>query len=126
MRAVSLDPRTPSVLRHLRWMWCWLRNPNRQAWVVKVGDGSRAGLLRLSKGDGKTVIGIAVAPGHRRQGIATHAIMWGTGWARCEPGWDLPTAYIKKSNEVSVRTFRKAGYSVEHEGDELVIMRPDL
>jgi N-acetylneuraminate synthase len=85
-------------------------------WVTRGADGTLAGQLRLDRrGANAAEVSIAVAPAHRRSGVATGLLRAVEGPAR---GWGVHTllATIRRDNAASVRLFKRAGYYAFVEG----------
>lgn len=129
VRLASVDRRNPRVGDHLRWMYHWLTDEHRQAWVVRIEDGEGpfrgwepAALVRAMPVGGQAVLSVAVVPIYRGRGIAQHAIHYVTEWVR-EQRWGVPTAYIREGNEPSLRAFRACGYVVTRDAGEFLMMQ---
>lgn len=107
VRAMSFDPRPPTLWRHFAWMWRNLRTRHDRAWVVEDTGGWRVGVATLRRRRFAWYIGVAILPEARGRGYATAAVRAAT---YCAPVGHAVFAEIKADNHASLRLFHGAGY----------------
>lgn len=126
VREASLDSRAPTLLGHLRWMWRWIRDKDRIAWIIArqavTAEYRHVGLIRYDRSTRE--VGIAVARRYRGQGIALEALRSASPYFYREGGEVL--AVIKLQNTASLALFKKAGYRTRHMGGNITMeWRPE-
>ncbi len=118
-RRFSFTQHLISTSEHLAWLTECLSDPVSLIWIT-LCEETPAGQLRLTRLDALTAeVHIAVAPDFRGRGLAR--LMLSLTAELCEGSWPQIThlrARIMPDNEVSLRTFRSAGFEDVHCSDE--------
>ena len=114
VRALSHDPKPPTLWGHLKWMRRWTLSFSRDAWLIRTGWQS-LGLVRAEGlPGGGSVISIAVLREARGRGVGTEALRRLT--PRFQRTFNGPVyAVIKAANVRSYDAFMRAGYVIADE-----------
>lgn len=108
VRKASLDSRPPTLVGHVRWMWRWIRDIDRIAWIIP-SEGDTVGLVRFDRNSCQ--IGIAITRERRGEGVALEALLGASPYFWRKTIGCL-YAVIKIENKASIDLFRKAGYRI--------------
>jgi len=100
---------------HKEWFSQKLSDPFSMIFLGEDEDGP-VGQVRFDVEDGVAVISVVVASEKRGRGYGTALITQGTERCLRTQDADRVDAYIKKTNEASIRAFKKAGYRLREEG----------
>ena len=102
-REWSKTPKEITKTEHREW---WNKTTDR-IFIAEV-DGQPVGTARLVRHPHELELGIVIAPEHRGKGYSTKMIQAATMEA-----WHPVVAYVRDTNERSLRAFRKAGFKEE-------------
>lgn len=110
---------------HARWFSASLSDPDRLMRMVEV-DGARCGIVRFDRLESrppKLRVSININPDFRGQRIGGAALA--LCCADVEQNWPGSTffAEIRSCNKSSLKLFRRCGFFVEHEHDEVLMLR---
>lgn len=105
--------------RHVEWFTSTLRNPNCELLVAADATGQPIGQIRfeVAKPD-EAKVGVSIAEAFRGRGYGVALIEQGVAAFLAARPVRVVHAYIKETNQASVRAFEKAGF--ERHGVELV------
>ena len=109
---------------HLRWLADTLADPRRHLFVIEDVDGP-VGQLRLDVHGRSAEVSIAVAEAARGRGVARAALHAADATGR-ELGLTELRAFVRQSNEPSIRLFDRAGYRHAGEADGLVELQRSI
>lgn len=99
-------------LEHREWFANSLTNPARKIMIIEH-DRERICVMRLDLLDEVTVeFSINIAPGYRSKGYGTRIVTESGRYAKLwRSNIETIVAYVKQSNEASMKCFLKAGYN---------------
>lgn len=80
-------------------------------------NGTPCGTVRILREETENVIGIAIAPEFRGKKLAALILSQAGEYFYGRHGRKEITAYIKKQNSASIRSFQKVGYEIVNEGE---------
>jgi L-amino acid N-acyltransferase YncA len=103
-REMSKSQAEVSRAEHEAWLQAQLAQDTCM-WIV-VCDGIRAGQIRISS----CLISVSIAPDFRGRGLLSMVLSAAAGEARGRGICDQLVAHVKKTNEASLKGFRKAGF----------------
>lgn len=119
-RRASFSTTEIAWTEHQSWFQEKLTDDRCLFFVVEEATREPVAQVRFDLEGSRAVISISVSPAARDRGIGSQAIGLATTEAARRARLTQVHAYIKPTNEASVRAFRRAGYgepvSVEHAG----------
>ncbi|MCL5036617.1 MAG: GNAT family N-acetyltransferase [Chloroflexi bacterium] len=116
-RKQAVSPEFIPRSHHRLWCITAMNSGNPRVYVIEDVDENPVGEIRLQDNqDGSIELSLGIGPDFRRKGFGTAAIIKACSIAENE-GFEKVLAYIRIENEISVRTFKKAGFSFVKELD---------
>ncbi len=111
---------------HKKWYYQKFNNPNSFIFIICSMENKPIGVVRIEKKINESVIGITLSSEFRGKGLGSKIIMLG-----CKEFWKTNgndiTAYIKKTNIASIRSFEKAAFQFDRyskiDGNECLILK---
>jgi len=129
--AVSFSSEPIPWEQHMKWFKTY--DPNRKMYVAENIDGVPIGQIRFDFKGNEAVASITIDEKFRGKGYGSRLIRFASKRTFTFSGIDLIHAYVKQSNEASVRSFKNAGFKIHgpkiingHEAIDMVLMRGDL
>jgi UDP-2,4-diacetamido-2,4,6-trideoxy-beta-L-altropyranose hydrolase len=110
-RAASFARAEIAAIDHRRWFAARLRDPRCRFWIAEEASGAPVGSVRLDLPDavdGRAVIHLVVAPGHRGRGLASRMVA--SACRRLGKAAAGVEAHILPDNTASLRAFLRAGF----------------
>jgi len=109
-REVSFNTAPIPREAHVAWYTRQLATDGRNLFIAEE-DGAPVGVVRLDRTDGvrRCVISITIAPDARGRGVGTAALTAAASVAETL-GFTIIEAYVRPSNQASIRAFMRAGY----------------
>ncbi|GAB3540721.1 GNAT family N-acetyltransferase [Spirosoma fluminis] len=114
-RRQSFNSDPISLETHEGWFDRKLADANALLLLFSNEAGVPVGQVRFERTSGEVIIGASVDAHFRGKGLASELIRQGCVACRKQWGDLLIHAYIKADNQVSVRSFEKAGFTFSHE-----------
>lgn len=107
-RKNSFNPKPIEWSEHKNWFSEKLKDPNSYIYIFSFEKQS-IGTVRIDKREDETIIGVTLDPKYRGRGLGSKIILLG-----CNEFWknneNAISAYIKKGNVGSIKSFKKAGF----------------
>lgn len=95
---------------HHNWFVRKLDDPDA-SYFIALWQGQEAGFIRFDREEDYTLIGINIAPTHRRKKLSSPILKMACRYYALDADSSLILAYIRSDNVVSKRAFEKAGFN---------------
>ncbi len=96
--------------RHVQWLTRKLQNPQTHIFILYNEARSSVGQIRFDVDKGVGYVDIAIDPKERKKGYATEGLLITCPHMFKTASLRKIVAHVKKDNEASYRSFRKAGF----------------
>ncbi|MDH3813900.1 MAG: GNAT family N-acetyltransferase [Acidobacteriota bacterium] len=104
---------------HVKWFARVIEKQDSQVFVAEDAEGNFVGQVRFDLDRGDAVVTIQIVPSSRGRGFGVTLIRAGTlRYLEEIPAVNVVHAFIKKTNQVSIAAFSKAGY--QHSRDLVI------
>jgi UDP-2,4-diacetamido-2,4,6-trideoxy-beta-L-altropyranose hydrolase len=129
VRAMSFHSEPIPEQTHIQWFQNKLTSIDSVLWVAENAYGVPAGQIRFDKKNQETIVSLSLAPEFRGCGLGAQLIRLGCRQMFRDLGVSVFTAFIKKENISSQRTFAKAGFQIAepalHHEEAAIVMKYD-
>ncbi|MBF0523100.1 MAG: GNAT family N-acetyltransferase [Candidatus Omnitrophica bacterium] len=111
-RENAFDPSEIPWKKHLEWFKSKVNNPATYIFILNDAGGSPVGQVRFDiETAGTAVSHVIIDHKFRQKGYAVEGLMETCSFLLRESAVKQILAYIKKCNDISYRTFKKAGFT---------------
>ena len=122
-RKLSFSSKKISFKEHKTWFDKILQNPNKQLLIILNENLNKIGQVRFDKIYYHAEISIGLAPNMRSKGYGTKSIIEAINYYFNNYNAKYVIAKIKKENEISIKVFEKAGFSLFKKINNYIEMR---
>lgn len=127
VRNQSFNSNSIDWLNHQKWFDDKVKNENYSLFVFETDRNETVGQVRIEKSDklNTSIIGISISKNFRGKKLASQLISKASGLFFTEnPNYSI-SAYIKKDNLASIKSFEQAGFifsqSLDYQGSESLL-----
>ena len=99
-----------SYANHVSWFNSKLQSSVCKFYLFLNSADENIGQIRIDKSNNETLIGISIDKNHRGKGYATEMLLMACKDYLTKQPNSIITAYIKKENEASLKSFKSAGF----------------